>query len=135
MVKSTNQPKTSLIVEKSEGDLWGRITVNDTLIVDSASSLEALKKKLSKAARDLEQVEIGQFDISYDLTSFFDEHSYLSISDIAQKAGINPGLMRQYASGNKFPSEQRVKEIELAIREIGKHLSRVKLHKSKRELV
>jgi hypothetical protein len=38
--------------------------------------------------------------------------------------------MSHYASGIKFPSEERVKEIEAAIREIGKELSKVKLHKA-----
>ena len=41
--------------------------------------------------------------------------------------------MRQYSSGLKFPSEERVKEIESAIREIGKELSKIKLHKRDRE--
>jgi hypothetical protein len=130
MAKETQNSKISLIVEKSGDDLWGRITVNGNLIVDSASTQEALKKKLVKAAKDFEGVDIDSFEISHDLTSFFEQYSYLSISDIAEKAGINPGLMRQYAAGVKFPSEERVRHIQDAIREIGKELSKVRLHKT-----
>jgi len=119
-----------LIVEKSGKDLWGRITVGDALIVDFASTLETLKKKLAKLVKDDFSIEVSGFDISYDLTSFFEQYSYLSISDIARKTGINPALMRHYASGIKFPSEERVKEIESAIREIGRELSKVRLHKA-----
>jgi hypothetical protein len=103
------------------------------LIVDSASSLEVLKKKLVKLTKQIENIEVNAFVVSYDLTSFFEEYSFLSISDIASKIGINPSLMRQYAQGIKFPSADRVKEIESAIRQIGKELSKVKLHKAEKE--
>jgi len=38
--------------------------------------------------------------------------------------------MRQYAAGIKFPSLERVKRIEGAIRSIGKELARIRLHKA-----
>jgi hypothetical protein len=127
------QIQIPLIVEKSGDQLWGRITVNDNLIIDTASTLESLKKKLAKLAKSLENVEVDSFVVSYDLTSFFEQYSFLSISEIASKIGINPSLMRQYSQGIKFPSGERVKEIESAIRQIGKELSKVKLHKAERE--
>lgn len=134
-MKKQQTIKARLIVEKADGELWGRVTIKGNLIVDSASTLEALQKKMKKLIRDFESVDVADFDISYDLTSFFEQHPYLSISEIASKAGINPGLMRQYSSAVKFPSEERVKKIELAIRDIGKELTRVKLHKPVKEYV
>lgn len=122
-----------LVVEKTDGELWGSVKVKGNLIYDYANNLQNLMNKLKNLIYEFEKVEVDHFEISYDLTSFFENHSYLNISDIAKRAGINPGLMRQYASGNKFPSEDRVMEIEDAIREIGKELSKVKLHKSIRE--
>lgn len=133
MAKDKTHQKTSLIVEKSDGELWGRITIKGSLIADSASTLEVLKKKLKKLAKDFENVEIDDFDISYDLTSFFEHYSYLSISDIAGRMKINPSLMRQYAQGIKFPSESRIKEIESFIQGIGKELAKAKMHKPQRE--
>ena len=122
-----------LIVEGSADGLWGRVTIKDNLIVESASTLEALKKQIKKLIFEFEGVEINDFQVSYDLSGFFSEHSYLNVSDIAQRAGINSALMRQYVSGIKFPSEDRVKEIQKAIREIGKELTKTNLHRPKKE--
>ena len=133
MAKEEKTTKTQLIVERGDGELWGRITVKGNLVVDSAKTLETLKKKFKASAYEIEGVKIDDFEISYDLTSFFEQFSFLNISDIAKRTGINPGLMRQYASGVKFPSEDRVKDIEEAIRNIGKELSKIKLHKPQKE--
>ncbi|MGV3527326.1 MAG: helix-turn-helix domain-containing protein [Flavisolibacter sp.] len=122
-----------LRLEKADGELWGRVKVKGNLIVEQASSLDALKKKIKQLVFDFENVEIEDFKLSYDLTAFFESHNYLNISDIAKKAGISPTLMRQYASGIKFPSEDRVMKIEQAIHGIGRELTRVRLHKSRRE--
>lgn len=125
--------KISLIVEKADGELWGRVRVKGNLIVDSAASLAALKKQLKKLILDFEEVEVEDFEISYDLTSFFEQYPYINISEVAAKAGIDYAMMRQYSSGKKYPSEVRIKKIEQAIHEIGKELSKVKLHKPVKE--
>ncbi len=92
--------------------------------------MTSLQKKLKTAVLEIEDIEIEDFDVSYDLTSFFEQHSYLNITDIAKYAEINQALMRQYAAGVKYPSEDRVKQIEKAIRQIGRDLTKLKLHKS-----
>lgn len=129
MSKKPNTIKPQLIVEIADGQLWGRTKIKGNLIAESASSAEALQKKMKDLIFDFEDLEVEEFDISYDLTSFFAEYPFLNLAEIAGKTGINYGLMRQYASGIKFPSEDRVKKIEQAIREIGKELARIKLHK------
>ncbi len=131
----TNKAKTPLIVERSDGELWGRVKVKGNLITDSANNLDALKKQLKALILNYENVKVEDFEVSYDLTSVFEQYSYLNISEVAAKAGISAGMMRQYASGNKYPSRERVRDIESAIREIGKELSKVNLHKSVKELV
>lgn len=135
MKKENLYVKTQLIVEKSDGELWGRAKIKGNLIVDSAKTIQQLKKQLKELAYELENVEIEDFEVSYDLTTFFENHSYLNITDVAKRAGINAALMRQYASGVKFPSEERVNEIEKAIHQIGKELTKVKLHKTQKEVV
>ncbi|MEI2738123.1 MAG: hypothetical protein V9F01_05015 [Chitinophagaceae bacterium] len=132
MSKNVNTIKPQLIVEVSDGNLWGRIKINGNLIVESASSLEALQKKMKGLIFDFEELEINQFNISFDLTSFFQQHPFINLAEIANKTGINYGLMRQYSSGVKFPSEYRVRKIEQAIRDIGKELSKIKLHKTRK---
>jgi predicted DNA-binding transcriptional regulator AlpA len=130
---ATTQPKALLIVEKGDGELWGRVTIKGNLIVDSAKNLESLKKKIKSLALDFENVEINDFEVNYDLTSFFEQYPFLNVSEIAKKAGISPAMMLHYTSGTKFPSEERVKQIESAIKEIGKELTKVKLHKAQKQ--
>jgi len=125
--------KHLLIIEMTDVDYWGRVDINNNLIIESSTTIDGLKKKIKKAAERIEKIYIDSFDISYDLTAFFEQYCYLNISNIAKRANISPLLMRQYSAGIKFPSEKRVKEIEVAIKEIGRELSKVKLHK--REIV
>lgn len=51
---------------------------------------------------DFENAEVEDFEVSFYLTSFFEQYSFLNISDVAKRANINPTLMRQYASGKNF---------------------------------
>lgn len=130
---TTTQKQVQLIVERSGGELFGRTKVKGNLIVDSAKTSNALKKKMKQLILDFENIEVEEFEVSYDLTSFTEQYPYLNLSEVAVKAGISQQMMRQYTSGAKFPSEQRVKQIENAIHEIAKELSKLRLHKSLRE--
>jgi hypothetical protein len=56
------------------------------------------------------------------------EHDEVKISVIAKRAGINPGLMRQYSSGIKHPSKERAKQIEGAIHKLADELRAVSLY-------
>lgn len=131
---TNTQAKAQLIVERGDGELWGRITIKGNLIVDSAKNLESLKKKIKSLALDFENVDIIEFEVTYDLISFFEQYAYLNVSEIAKKAGISPAMMLHYTSGTKFPSAERVKQIESAIKEIGRELTKVKLHKAQKQL-
>lgn len=133
MKKAVKLSKVSLIIESTGVEFWGRVNINDHLIVDVEDTIPALIAGMKKVIYDIIGIKVEDFDISFDLTTFFEQHSYLNISTVATRAGISPILMRQYASGIKFPSAERVKTIETAIREIGKELVKAKLHKSKKE--
>jgi hypothetical protein len=124
------RPIAKMIVEKTDDGFWGRVDINNNLISDYAPSLDLLKRQMKKIVYDIEQVQVEDFEITYDLTSFFEEFSFLNISDIGKRADVNSALMRQYAAGIKFPSLERVKRIEGAIRSIGKELARIRLHKA-----
>lgn len=133
MKKKQKTVRPELIVERHKRVIWGCVTVNDNLIVDYAANLESLKKKMKKLISVWEDMDAVDFDISYDLTAFFEEYNYVNISKIATKAGINYSLMRQYSIGNKFPSLMRVRVIQKAIRDIGKELTKVTLHKAEKK--
>ena len=120
--------KMLLVVEKDKGKLWGRVNYKNNLITDYAASLPALEKKLTKLLKDFHGIQDISFERSYDLTVFFEQFSYLKQSKIAELAGINPGLLRQYASGVKYPSIGQAKKIEKAVHALAKELQSVSLY-------
>lgn len=120
--------KLELIIEHGDGELWGRVTYNDNLITGSAKSITELETQLKELLHDFEGLDPEQvtFTHLYDVYALFQEFDFLSISRVAYYAGINPGLMRQYASGVKHPSVDRAKDIERTL-----HRLAVKMQESR----
>lgn len=121
------QQKLQLVLEKEGSKLWGRVSVDDNIIFDSATTLQALEKKIKKALHDFEGFNDVQFEYAYDLTVFFEQFNFLNQSKIAELAGINAALIRQYSSGLKYPSKEQVEKIEAAIRIMGEKLQSINL--------
>ena len=122
--------KILLIIEKgTDKDLWGRVSLDDNLIVDSASSIELLERKMKKLLHDLHGLSPAEieFEVLHDLTAVFSEKTYLNLSVVAQKLGINRSLMAQYAAGTKFPSSERARAIENAIHDLGRDLLKLRI--------
>jgi hypothetical protein len=122
--------KILLIIEKgTDNSLWGRVNFDDNLIVEEASSLPVLQKKIKNLLRDFHDLDPAavDFDLAYDLTALFAEKQYLKLSWVAAKMGINRSLMAQYAAGKKHPSLERAKEIENVIHDLGRDLLEIKL--------
>lgn len=103
-----------LIIEKSKNGIWGRVNYNDNLITEQAETSDELESKLKLLLYDFEDVnpENIVFDRKYDVYALFEQFDFLNISKIAKHAEINPGLLRQYASGVKHPSLIQAKKIE-----------------------
>ncbi len=119
-----------LIIESAkEGEFWGRVLYDDNLITESASSLPELERKMKTLLKDWHELDPKQieFDLQYDIAGLFDEKKFLNAAVIAERAGINKSLMRQYASGIKFPSFERAKQIERVIHELGKEMIGIKI--------
>lgn len=127
-------------VEKADdGTYWGSTQNIPGGVSAYGNTLEDLKINLKQAYEDylevagefnedwLEEVQnMKEFEYNLDIPSFF-KLLPIKISAIAKKAGINPSLMRQYATGKANASEQRAKQIEKAIHELGKDLLSVSL--------
>ena len=64
-----------------------------------------------------------QFEWEYDMQSFFNCFDYLNVSKVGEKAGINPSLMRQYASGSAKAGEKQYGKLRKAVNEMVKELS------------
>jgi DNA-binding protein Fis len=120
--------KIRLILEKEGGSLWGRVSYDKNLIVDSAATLPVLQNKLKKALKEFHNLDGVEFEYQYDLTAFFEQFNFLNQSKIAELSGINPGLLRQYASGVKHPSKEQAQKIQTAIRDLAARLKSVKIY-------
>lgn len=69
-----------------------------------------------------------QFDLRYDLQAFFEAYDFLNITAIAKRSGINPALVRQYASGVKHPSIEQSNRLLGTIHRLGQELQTVSIH-------
>ena len=63
-----------------------------------------------------------EFAYQYDLQSYFDYFSFLNVTEIAKRAGINPSLMRQYTSGVKNAGEKTYERLAACMSAITKDL-------------
>ena len=54
-----------LVLEKEGGKFWGRVSYDDNLIVDSATTLQDLEKKIRKLLKDFHQVEEATFEYAH----------------------------------------------------------------------
>ena len=86
---------------------------------DLAECMEEAKDSLEAEGKVFPEVE---FTYKYDLQSFFNYFSFLNVSDIAKRSGVNPSLMRQYASGIKNAGEKTYIRLASCIQTIGREL-------------
>ena len=64
-----------------------------------------------------------EFVYHYDMISFFEYFDFLNVSKIAERAGINPSLMRKYTSGVANAGEGQYLKLKKAINSIAKELA------------
>lgn len=122
--------KINLTIEKGEDHiLWGSLTYNDNLITDYAEHIPELETKLKSLLEDFEGIAPQQVEFvhHYDLYALFQRFDYLKISSIAKYAGMNAGLLRQYAAGVKNPSLEQAKRIEKALHILADELREVNI--------
>jgi hypothetical protein len=117
-----------LIIEQaSKNEFWGRVLYDNNLIVDCAENLEELQTNMKVLLSDFHDLEPDSitFEISYDLSAFFESFSYLKISEIAKYAGLNASLLRHYVAGSKTASKAQVMKLQEAIKRVSIELAQV----------
>ncbi|CAG5068520.1 hypothetical protein DYBT9623_01251 [Dyadobacter sp. CECT 9623] len=133
--------KLSIIIEKGDGELWGRIeNIPNYLPVTSGKTQEEVTGNLKELLEDFItedgtahdqwqsiSIEDIEFEYVYDLSAFFEIFDDVKVGAIAKRAGINPSLVRHYVAGTKYPSAAQAKKIEDAIHELGEKLREVVL--------
>lgn len=125
--------KIAIIIETvDEKGYWGRVYFEENIIVDFGKTIDGLKKKMSKLLLDFHKIPITKyaFEIQYDISGLFDDKKYLNASAVADRAGISRLMLRQYRSGNKFPTIEKLQKLEMAIQEIGEELKSLKIAKN-----
>lgn len=122
--------KQELIIEKADSGFLGRVQYDDNLIVDEANTLQELESQMRNLLHDFHDLDPTAitFDIKYDLSSLFEKFAVLKISTVAELAGINSSLLRQYVNGIKHPSEAQAKKIEETLHDIGSELKNISVH-------
>ncbi len=128
--ETLKRPRVKLIIEGGDGALWGRINYEDNLLVEEAETVDKLQFHMRQLLLDFHDLDPDsyEFEIEYDLTAFFEEFDFLKITKIAELAGLNGSLMRQYATGKKSPSARQAEKIERAIRELAQQLLNVHIY-------
>jgi predicted RNase H-like HicB family nuclease len=124
----------TLILEKTDEEYW--VSVNELAgcyssgtTVDEA--IRNIKDAIAEYVSDLPEGivvpelfynEKVEYKIKYDLESLFEKFYFLNKSAIAEKAGINPSLVRQYSKGLANAGEKQREKIIKAIHEIANDL-------------
>lgn len=136
MKSKTSPTKLDIVIERHDGVLWGRIENrgnftptpygnNTWEVIDNLKELITdYVKHEGKHDKFWNKIDVNNldFEFSYDLQAYFQEHDYLNITSVAKFAGLNPGLVRQYASGVKFPSNEQANKLRVAINKIATEL-------------
>lgn len=119
-----------LVIETGESSLWGRVSYDDNLIVDEAKTIEELQSKMRTLLFNFHELDPDsyEFRIEYDLTAFFEKFDFLKITKVAELAGINGSLLRQYITGKKHPSAKQAAKIEGAIKELASQLAEAHIY-------
>ncbi len=126
--------KATLILEKEGKEYWVSVQdlpgcySNGESIEEAVNNVrDAIKEHISSKPEDIIIPEIFynnnlEFQIKYDLQTLFERFKVLNISALAEYAGINPSLLRQYKNGLAFASEKQKAKIVDAIHKIGSGL-------------
>ncbi|WP_377469629.1 helix-turn-helix domain-containing protein [Pontibacter silvestris] len=131
-----------VIIEVSGQELWGRIegigrfmptTVGSSKkeVLDNLLMLIAdYRKHEGQEDEAWGRIDPGQvaFEFAYDLQDFFQEYSILRQEKVAELSGIHPELLRQYASGEKYPLAEHAMKIEHAIHALARALLAVSVY-------
>ena len=140
--QTTTAVKLELVIEKNDGVLWGiiegkgnftptpygrtkdEVIANLKELITDYQSNEGISDEFWTRV-DVENLEL---EISFNLQAFFAAFDELKISGIAKRAEINESLLRQYATGHKYPSATQVQKIEAAIHALGQRLKQANIY-------
>jgi DNA-directed RNA polymerase beta' subunit len=113
---NTELIKGQLLTEKDYSEMQEKYDEDE---FRAGMGAEAIKELLEEEGKQMPELE---FVFRFDIGSFFDYYSYLNMSGVAKKAGVNASLMRQYAMGKHEPSQKRKQQILDCLRQISQEM-------------
>lgn len=87
---------------------------------DMLQAYEEIKEMLKEEGKPVADLD---FVYHYDMKSFFEYFDFLNISKLAERAGINPSLMRKYVSGIVNAGEGQYIKLQNAVHSIANELA------------
>jgi predicted RNase H-like HicB family nuclease len=91
------------------------------------AALDEYKDMLKERGEELpECISNLEFEYKYDMQSFFDYFDWINVTKLAEKAGVNDSLLRQYKNGLAFASEKQCAKIQDCLHLLGNELSTVR---------
>ncbi|MBQ3733334.1 MAG: type II toxin-antitoxin system HicB family antitoxin [Bacteroidales bacterium] len=131
--------KTTALIEKGKDGSFTIFTpdIKSTIIGEGNTVLEA-KADFENTVKEVletyeetgepipEELQNITFEYKYDMPSFLNCYNYLNMTKLADRAGINPSLMRQYKRG-QYVSEKQASKIQEAVHKIGRELLAIRL--------
>jgi predicted RNase H-like HicB family nuclease len=124
----------TLTIEKTDEEYWASVKELAGCYSSGSTIDEAItntKDAISDYISDLPEgmvvpetfySENIEYKIQYDLESLFEKFNFLNKTAIAEKAGLNPSLVRQYSKGLANAGEKQREKIIKAIHEIANEL-------------
>nr|DAP81705.1 MAG TPA: antitoxin [Caudoviricetes sp.] len=91
---------------------------------DMLSVYEDIKELRAEEGKETIELDIVY---KYDLQAFFNYFNWLNTTKVAEAAGVNPSLMRQYSSGVAKAGEKQYEKIRTAINKMSTDLYRARL--------
>lgn len=113
----TQGGKSYSCIVNEKFEKFGLIGYGDTARAAETDVFVALAELKDRLGSD----EVPQIVISrrsFDVPSFFSYYPYFNITQLAKFAGLNATQVRQYASGVRKPTKQKLSQLNEAIRNI-----------------
>ena len=128
-MKTTNR-KIKMIVEKT--DTGFSAFSEDYPIYTTGRTIPELIDNALEASNlffEEESIRITQENLKFeiDFKQFFQYYKVINAKFLANKIGMNPTLLSQYAQGRKKPSDAQTEKILLGIHQSGHELSEIHL--------
>lgn len=130
--------RATFILEKQEDEYWVTVielpgcyasgrTIDEAIknVKDAIAEHISALKEYGENVPEMFTNEPYEYQVKYDLQTLFEKFNVINKTVLAEKAGMNSSLLRQYSNGLAFASEKQKLKIENAIHEIGSGLLEV----------